>query len=108
MTPVTGPKACSDRRSYYSPQAARASSARLFLALIGSNDDLRDDVGFLGSLPLPQRTESKPVTPKGGVAADHPLPGGAHKFTGRSDSRHPRSFGHRRATWFPLLSAYAT
>src|SRR5215475_15603998 len=35
MTPVTGPKACSDRRSGYSPQAARASSARLNLALIG-------------------------------------------------------------------------
>src|SRR5205814_10720169 len=33
------------------------------LAIIVSDDDLRDDVGFLGSLPLTPRTESKPVTP---------------------------------------------
>jgi len=29
-----------------------------------SDDDFRDDVGFLGSLPLPQRPQSKPVTPE--------------------------------------------
>jgi hypothetical protein len=31
--------------------------------LLFSDDDSRDDVGFLGSLPLPQRPQSKPVTP---------------------------------------------
>jgi hypothetical protein len=33
--------------------------------------DYRDDVGFLGSLPLSQRTKSKPVTPSAccGLAA---------------------------------------
>jgi hypothetical protein len=31
--------------------------------------DSRDDVGFLGSLPLPQRTKSKPVTPSTGCIA---------------------------------------
>ena len=31
--------------------------------MLFSDDDSRDDVGFLGSLPLPQRPQSKPVTP---------------------------------------------
>jgi hypothetical protein len=31
--------------------------------LLFSDDDYRDDVGFLGSLPLPLRPQSKPVTP---------------------------------------------
>ena len=56
-------------------------------------NDYRDDVGFLGSLPLPQRTKSKPFTPLGTLVVPYYF-----NATGRAN--HPGSLtrtGGRRS-----------
>src|SRR3954468_9281837 len=64
--PVTGPEALPDRQTPL--LASGGESVRVSAVLLGAykfpTTDSRDDVGFLGSLPLSPRTKSKPVTPK--------------------------------------------
>src|SRR4051812_33570293 len=63
--PVTGPEALPDRQTPL--LASGGESVRVSAILLGAywfpTTDSRDDVGFLGSLPLSPRTKSKPVTP---------------------------------------------
>ena len=62
--PVTGPEVLPDRQT---PLLASGSESEVSAILLGAykfpTTDSRDDVGFLGSLPLSPRTKSKPVTP---------------------------------------------
>src|SRR3954451_8056793 len=63
--PVTGPEVLPDRQTPL--LASGGESVRVSAISIGAykfpTTDSRDDVGFLGSLPLSPRTKSKPVTP---------------------------------------------
>src|SRR4051794_20937684 len=63
--PVTGPEVLPDRQTPL--LASGGESVRVSAILLGAykfpTTDSRDDVGFLGSLPLSPRTKSKPVTP---------------------------------------------
>src|SRR6478735_1508901 len=64
--PVTGPEVLPDRQTPL--LASGGESVRVSAILLGAycfpTTDSRDDVGFLGSLPLSPRTKSKPVTPQ--------------------------------------------
>src|SRR3954471_5638129 len=64
--PVTGPEVLPDRQTPL--LASGGESVRVSAVLLGAykfpTTDSRDDVGFLGSLPLSPRTKSKPVTPQ--------------------------------------------
>src|SRR6187402_942353 len=64
--PVTGPEELPDRQTPL--LASGGESVRVSAVLLGAykfpTTDSRDDVGFLGSLPLSPRTKSKPVTPQ--------------------------------------------
>src|SRR6187431_2684979 len=64
--PVTGPEELPDRQTPL--LASGGESVRVSAILLGAykfpTTDSRDDVGFLGSLPLSPRTKSKPVTPQ--------------------------------------------
>src|SRR5688500_17142634 len=68
--PVTGPEALPDRQTPL--LASGGESVRVSAIILGAykfpTTDSRDDVGFLGSLPLSPRTKSKPVTPLSGTA----------------------------------------
>src|SRR4029453_18832790 len=63
--PVTGPEELPDRQTPL--LGAGGESVKVSAILLGAykfpTTDSRDDVGFLGSLPLSPRTKSKPVTP---------------------------------------------
>src|SRR3954464_692934 len=63
--PVTGPEALPDRQTPL--LASGGESVRVSAIVLGAykfpTTDSRDDVGFLGSLPLSPLTKSKPVTP---------------------------------------------
>src|ERR1051325_6565450 len=63
--PVTGPEALPDRQTPL--LASGGESVRVSAIVLGAYNfpttDSRDDVGFLGSLPLSPLTKSKPVTP---------------------------------------------
>ena len=63
--PVTGPEVLPDRQTSLLTSGGKSElvSAILLGAYKFPTTDSRDDVGFLGSLPLSPRTKSKPVTP---------------------------------------------
>src|SRR3954463_5837950 len=86
--PVTGPEALPDRQTPL--LASGGESVRVSAILLGAycfpTTDSRDDVGFLGSLPLPPLTESKPVTP----AVEQLLPAQSSATDDPPSSRYPR------------------
>src|SRR5690348_4795705 len=68
--PVTGPKAFPDRQNYVSSLGSESEFGALEIGAYNfPTTDSRDNVGFLGSLPLSPQTKSKPVTPRRVVAA---------------------------------------